>query len=276
MRFDYNELLRQKIYSLQQTLELEGVRFVIDSEQSFIKMKDLEPGVIYVITRDLQNDNSIGVDTQPVQILILSEQNSLEIAKSFFTDFAKKYNFEAISQTYVDSENVRRNIWIKQQYSDPVVLSNFNTMNYGYRSVLYVSTTLYIMYDVVDLKDLKIDNVAYRALTWDLAYNMTPNTQQLSNEYISKSVKSVSSMAITITLPVVESALITKVLAILDESDGASTDLTDTLSYGGNENFYFDFYLGSKHFVNKRMKLVSADIGTAIDNIPAIRLGFIK
>lgn len=276
MRFDYNELLRQKIYSLQRTLELNSVTFVIDSEQAFLKYKDLEPNTVYALTRDLQNDNSIGVDTQPVQVLVLSEQNSLDIVKSFFTEFAKKYNFEAVSQTYKDDQNVTHTIWVKQQYSDPVVLSNFNTVDYGYRSVLYIAVNLFIMYDVVDLKDLKIDGADYKALTWDMAYSMTPNTQQVSNEYISKSIKSVSSLAITITLPVVESALITKVLAILDESDTTSTDTGDTLSYGGNENFYFDFYLGSKHFENKKMKLVSADIGTAINNIPAIRLGFIK
>lgn len=276
MRFDYNELLRQKIYSLQRTLELNNVTFVIDSEQAFIKYKDLEPNTIYVLTRDLQNDNSIGVDTQPVQVLVLSEQNSLDVVKSFFTEFAKKYNFEAVSQNYTDDQNATHTIWVKQQYSDPVVLSNFNTVDYGYRSVLYIAVNLFIMYDVVDLRELKIDSQSYTVLTWDLVYNMTPNTQQLTTEYISKSVKSVSSMAITVTMPVVESPLITKVLSILDESDSSSTDLTDTLSYGGNENFYFDFYLGVKHFVNKKMKLVSVDIGTAVNNVPAIRLGFIK
>jgi len=283
MKLDYNELLREQLYALKNQYELlDDYEFIVDSEQSFIKKRDFQPNTIYVLTKTLTNDNSIGVDTQPIQILILSEQNSLDICKSFFSDFAKTYNFVVKSKRYdVDTSTTPetyKTMWVKQQYSDPVVLSNFNTISYGYRSVLYMSANLYIMYNVVDLHDLTIDGKGYTALTWDMAYTMTPNTQQTTetNEYISKSVKSVSSLAITITLPVVESSLITKVLSILDESDNTTTDTNDTLSYGGNENFYFSFYLGQKQFANKKLKLVSAIMGTAIDNVPVIRLGFLK
>ena len=144
---NYDDLLRSQIYALWERYPIDN-EFEVDSEQAFLKKKDLKPGTIYVLTRDLQNDNAPGVDTQPVQVLILSEQNSLEIAKGFFSQFAKEYNFHA--GTY-DGD------WVKQQYSDPVVLSNFNTVSYGYRTVLYMATNLYIMHDVVDLKSLTID-----------------------------------------------------------------------------------------------------------------------
>ena len=169
-------------------------------------------------------------------------------------------------------------IWVKQQYSDPVVLSNFNTFDYGYRSILYLSATIYVMYDVVDLRDLRIDNQTYDVLTFDISYTMTPNSQQVTgaNNFITKSVKTASSLAINITLPVVKSELITKVLEIVNETDTTTTDGTDSLSYGGNENFYFDFYLGDTHFYNKRFKLITLAYGSAINNIPAIRLGFMR
>ena len=283
MIYDYNETLRQQLHNLQNTLGLTEVSFEVDSEQAFIKNKDLDPNTIYVLTRNLQNDNSIGVDTQPVQILILTEQNSLDIANAFFTEFAKKYNFEASSSTYTEN-GVSHSIWVKQQYSDPVVLSNFNTVDYGYRSVLYMAANLYIMYDIADLNypnidgNIKIDSVAYKVLTFDLSYSMTPNTQQLSTagEYISKSIKSISTLAITITIPTVSSALITKVLAIMNETDTTTTDLSDSTSYGGNENFLFDFYIGTTHFESKKLKLTTAEFGAAVNNIPAIRLGFMK
>lgn len=282
MSWDYNNLLRQQICSLQQTLGLNDYKFEVASEQDFLKYKNLDPHTIYVLTKVLPNDNGIGVNTQPLNIYILSEQNSLEVCQAFFTQFARTYNFREYSEKYdIDTSvtpSTYKTIWVKQQYSDPVVMSNFNTVDYGYRSVLYMSVNLFIMDNVVDLHDLYIDGDEYRALTWDIAYSMTPNTQQITgeNEFISKSVKSISTLAITITLPVVESDLITKVLNIMDESDDESTDDGDTLSYGGNENFYFTFNLGKKSFQNKKMKLVSAELGTAIDNIPVIRLGFLK
>lgn len=274
MNFNYNELLREQLYRLQETLSLTDYDFEIESEQEFIKRKDLKPNTIYVLLKYLQNDIQIGVNTQPVQLLILTEQNSLDISKAFFSKFAIEYNFNTKSYKY-GNEGAYKYLYVKQQYTDPVVLSNFNTVDYGYRSVLYMSVNLYITDDVVDLHDLKIDSAEYKALTWDLSYSMTPNTQQTTetNNFISKSTKSVSSLAITLTLPVVQSALTNKVLSVLNETD---TQLTSELTYGGNEDFVFDFYLGSIHFENKSMKLVSCQFGTAIDNIPVIRLGFVK
>ena len=274
MTFNYIEKLRSQLYSLQQTLGISDYVFEVETEQDFIKRKDLTPNTIYILVKFLQNDLQWGADTQPVQILILSEQNSLDIAQAFFKQFAATYNFNTHSESYYEG-GVSKTLWVKQQYTDPVVLSNFNIVDYGYRSVLYLSATLYIMYNVVDLQTLKIDNNAVNVLTWNISYNMTPNTQQVtgSSEFISKSTKSVSSLAITITIPVVESALTEKVLKIINETDGQTAS---ELTYGGNEDFTFDFFLGSTHFENKTLKLISFTHDTAIDNIPAIRLGFIK
>lgn len=273
MKFDYNELLCQQLYSLQASQGLSDFKFEVDSEQAFLKKKDLDPKTIYVLTKDLQSDKSIGVDTQPVQLLVLTEQNSLDVAKAFFSKFAETYNFKAHFQS-VDGQTA----WIKQQYSDPVVLSNFNTIAAGYRSVMYISATLYIMYDVVDLHDLTIDGVEVQALSFDLAYNMTPNTQQLSKagEYIAISVKSASSLIVTLTIPVIDSDLTGKILDIVDEKDNEPSDGDDITTYGGNENFLFDFYLGSHHFEDKKLKLTAVEFGSAINNVPAFRLGFMK
>ena len=267
MNFDYNELLRKQLYTLQEKLGLSEYDFVVDSEQAFVKYDNLKENTIYVLTRKLQNDIQFGVDAQPVQILILSENNSLDVAKTFFGEFARTYNWQVYSN---------EDIWVKQQYTDPVVLSNFNTINFGYRTVLYISVQLYIMENVVDLKNLQIDDVKYTVLTRNLSYSMNPDTQSLnkSTEFISKSTKSVSTLSISIALPVVSNALTTKILNILNETDGPSAD--SGLLFGGNEDFTFDFYLGDIHFENKKMKLISCDMASAVNDIPAIRLGFMK
>ena len=280
MSFKYDELLREQLYRLKNEVGLNDYEFEVDTEQAFLKRKNLLPNTIYILTKELQNEISIGVNTQPVQLFILSEQDSLDVAKEFFSQFANKYNFKAIIQ----SENSKTR-WVKQQYAEPVVLSNFNVVDYGYRSVLYISVNLFIMENVIDLKDLYINNEKITTLTWDLAYSMTPNTQSVvvkdtvnnvvTGEYITKSVKSISTLAINITIPVVESNLTNKVLDIINEDDNTSNDTNDTYAYGGNENFHFSFYLGSKA-MSKTMKLVSAEFGTAIDQVPTIRLGFIK
>lgn len=274
MNFDYNQFLSDKIYALKGEYGLDAIDFVVDQEQAFMKHKDLEPNTVYVLTRMLQNDISIGIDTQPVQVLILSEQNSLESVMSFFSVFAKKYNFFTTTSTY-EEDGETHSVWTKQQYTDPVVLSNFNTVDYGYRSVLYMSVNLYIMKDVVDLRDLEIDGTEYKVLSFDMAYSMSPNTQQRSSEYISSSAKTVSTLSISITIPPIQCDLITKVLSIMNESDSTPSDAEDPTTVGGNENFDFDFVFGA-HFEHKKLKLISADFGATINNVPAIRLGFMK
>ena len=278
MKYNYNDLLREQLYNIQNRLGISNFDFVVDSEQAFLKNEDFQPNTIYVLTKELANENQIGVDTQPVQILILTEQDSLETADKIFTEYSKYYNWKVVMTSYTE-DDVTHSLWIKQQYTDPVVLSNFNTVDYGYRSVLYISANLYIMTDVVDLKNLKIDDENVQVLSFNLSYSMTPNTQQFqktTNDFISQSVKSVSNLALTITIPVVETNYILKVLKIMDENDTETTDNNDPLSFGGNENFYFDFYLGSYHFSNKKMKLILADFGTVINDVPAIKLGFAK
>lgn len=266
MRFNFNRVLREKLYALQAELGLSNFEFEVDSEQAFIKKKDLDPNVIYVLTRNLQNDNSIGVDTQPVQILILSEQNSLDISKALFSEFAKRYNFEAISENYTENEETH-NIWVKQQYSDPVVLSNFNTVDFGYRSVLYISATLYIMYDVVDVKSVTVDTKPYTPLNFNISYSMSTNTQQLPSKFIATSMKTVSTFAITMTVPPVKSDLITKVMKII---------AGNYEGFDGNNEFVISFDIGLGTLVEKHVKLISVQEVTAPNSVPGLQLGFLE
>lgn len=271
MEFNYNDVLREKIASLQKELGLSNFDFEIDYEQAFLKTKDMKPNTIYILTKNLQSDISIGVTTQPVQIFILSEQNSLDVCKALFQEFARRYNFQAISQTLGE-----HNIWVKQQYSDPVVLSNFNVVDYGYRSVLYISATLYIMYDVVDVKNVKVDNVDYIPLSFNFAYSMSTNTQQQANKYISTSKKTVSTFAITMTIPMVSSVLITKVMSIIDGT-------IDT--YDGDNGFVISFECGLTQVIggeilpkaiSKTVKMISAQLITAPNAVPSLQLGFLE
>lgn len=281
MKLNYNDILRRKLYILQDDLGLSHFTFDVCAEQEFIKPSEMDPNTIYVLTKNLTSDNSIGVVTQPVQILILSENDSLDVARLIFSEFAKRYNFEAISE--VDGTT---SIWVKQQYSDPVVLSNFNTVNYGYRSVLYISATLYIMENVIDVKNLEIDDEDIEALNFNISYSMSTNTQQLAEQFIANSVKTVSTFAISMSVPMLNTAFVRKVLNILNETDDTNNtnlDVSERIPYNGNNNFEFsfDFRIGDAEdayslTIEKDMKLVSAQVITAPNQVPSLQLGFMK
>jgi len=183
MDFNFENYLRQELHS---------DKIVVLSEQLFAKNGELDPDKIYVITKYGISSIEFGVETQPVQILILSEQNGLIEAKEIFDSFSVTHNWKPIND----------GVFIKQQYTSPAVMSNFNEAAYGYRSVLYISATLYIMNNISDVENLTINDVPIEPLSFDWSYQMTGNTQPVSSDVIASTVKSIATFQATLSIPV--------------------------------------------------------------------------
>lgn len=255
MNFNYKEYLINKLLDIQTDEGLSNFKFEVEEEQMFVKRKDYDEKTIYIVIKYLQDDKQIGATTQPIQMLILSEQNDLEVAKILFSKFATQNNWVS----FTDGTD-----YIKQQYTDPVILSNFNPVLYGYRSVMYMTANLTIIFNVIDIKDLKLNNTEeINAVNFSLSYNMNTNTQQLKTEQISKSVKNASSLGITMTLPFTVNGISSKFISILGEE---ST---------GNDDFDISFKLNGVT-IRKNYKLISAQLVTAINQVPSLQLGFMK
>ena len=81
MNFDYEGWLYNAIYQVITGLRYD-IKFKIAEEQMFVKDKDKQPDVLYIVYKQMTGPNSFGVATIPYNILIMSEQNQLEIAKN--------------------------------------------------------------------------------------------------------------------------------------------------------------------------------------------------
>lgn len=184
MSFNFENYLLQELHS---------DKVIVMPEQLFAKNGEYDPNKIYVITKYLTSSIEYGVETQPVQILVLSEQNGLQEAKELFDAFTLSHNWRA---------GTFDNTFVKQQYSSPVVMSNFNEAAYGYRSVLYVSATLFIMGEIADVEDLEINGVPIKPLTFNWSYQMTGNTQPQAGDQIASTVKNISTFQATLAIPV--------------------------------------------------------------------------
>ena len=116
--------------------ELNSDKIIVLNEQMFVKNGELDPNKIYVVIKYLTSSIEYGAETSPVQILVLSEQNGLKEAQQIFETYTQTHNWLSFKAN---------NTFVKQQYSSPVVMSNFQEAAYGYRSVLYISCTLYLL-----------------------------------------------------------------------------------------------------------------------------------
>ena len=263
MNYDYKYHLLQQLITLQTELGLSNFDFTIEEEQDFIKRKDYDPNTIYIVIKYLTDTKQVGASVQPVQLLILTEQNSLDVTKILFNNFSDSNNWHTYTYTYTDDSNNSHTIYIKQQYSAPVVLSNFNPVLDGYHSVVYVSATLFVMEDYADVTELTIGLETIEAIDFSVNYSMTTNTQQVATQNISSSVKNVSTVNISLTIPTIYAGLIENIRKTLG---GTNT---------GDEDYAISFKLGGTT-VSYNMKLISVNLVTAPNQVPSLKLGFIK
>jgi len=250
---EYKNWLLNRLTEIKQDLDFDKYSIEVFNEQDYAKEKSIKPKTITVILKFLQSFMVIAASTQPIQMLVVSEENSLSVANTIITKFCHTYNLTTIPDgtTYV-----------KHSYSTPVVLSNFNLIGVGLRSVLYINTTLYILEDVLDINTLKIDDNEVVFLSATAGYTMNGDTQPFDGGY-AITEKDFATFSMTIIVPCVKTDFTTKCLQIMN---GTST-------YKGNDVFAFDFSIGDLSFA-LNMKLKSCTFTTAKNNVPSLQLGF--
>lgn len=234
----------------------DGFTFEVCNEQAFVKMKSLKPNTVYVVIKYLSTTNTLQAVTQPIQITIMCEQNSLQASQIVFSKLVASHNFETI---------ITEGTYIKQDYREPVILSNFNEVAAGYRSVMYISATLFIMENLIDVSEFTIDDEDVKPINFNIAYTMTPNTQPIPPSKIATSVKSVASFSVSFSVPLTTDYAFLATIANIMKGETS-----------GNTDFKISFTLGSVEFEEVPMKLVSTQITTAINEIPSIQIGLIK
>lgn len=272
MSFVYENYLTQKLYVILNDFKntypdddvFQNMSIQISTEQAFFKEKSLKPETIYIIIKYLQSSIEFKQKTQPIQLFALSEANSLDHVKMILDKFSEDNNWRLESVTENNSTT-----YIKQQYSNPVVISNFNEVSYGYRSVVYVSGTLFYLPKVLDIKNVKITigNTVYdiEPLNFQINYSMTGNTQQIAGNNIAQTVKSVATVSISMTLPLYDVGYVTTISSIMN---GTTT---------GNTTFNIKYNLGESQTAESfDMKLISCSFTNAPNQIPGLQLGFMR
>lgn len=252
----YKNWLGSKILKIAKDLDFESYSFEIFNEVDYAKEKSIKPKTISIVIKLLPSTIIFSMKSQPIQMLVIAEENSLAVANSIFTTFAETYNFNVIpdGSTYV-----------KHQYSTPVVLSNFNLVGIGFRSVLYINTTLFILDSVMDLNNLVIDSNPIEAISATVGYTMSGDTQPYSSGH-ARTVKNFSTFVISLNVACVSNAFVDKVMNIMAQSTG----------YTGDETFAVSFDVGTgseKISFSETMKLTGATLTTAVNNTPSLQIG---
>lgn len=127
-----------------------GYPIEVVDEQLFNKIEKNIPGKIYIVIKFLEATLNFGQIVFPITIQAMSEQDKLDVCYTLLFEFANKYNLK-----WTDDKQ------IGQFYNAPYVLSNFNEVFEGFRSLLYVSGTFLITKNANYLTGYFINNPIY-------------------------------------------------------------------------------------------------------------------
>lgn len=261
--------LKNRLTEILYDLSLSDFTVEVYNERDFIK-PNFEYGIISLVVKHLTAEKVYAATTTPLQIMVMSEGNGLEVAQVMMSKFFQEYNwFEYKAGTTTT----------KMQYSNAVVLNNFNVVGVGVRSVLYVSATLYDLENIVDLVEftktvgtetitgkLFIDDEKLNYTAFQLNYVMSGDCQPFPSAQFAKTVKTVQTLNVVVTIPCVSGTFVNNVFLLM------GTDTTTSPIITGNRRFVISFKISGTTF-NLSMIINAIAFVTAPDGAPNLQVG---
>lgn len=196
--------------------------FTITSELQFVKDKKFRnelknnPNAIFIVVKFFKATLNFGQVLQPITINALGEMNKLDVCKEILTRYAETYNL------YLTPDNQ-----IREYFTSPEVLSNFNEIGTGYRSLIELDGTFQISENAINPKLLYLEKtevvngvstpvwVDVPVITFSPNFSVQLDTQAFANiTDITKSASKVGTLTFNFTIYLVSSALVNKVLDI--------------------------------------------------------------
>lgn len=236
-----------------------------DFEKTRGKLKS-DASTINVIVHWLPASISYDVISRPIQITAWSEGNSINECFDVLRDFATENNY------YYQVEKVKNKInTFKHIYSSPAVLDGFQNQGVYTRAEFVISATLVEIDNVADVSctlngetlsgQILIDGVAYKLLTFSLAYTAGSNTVMAQNSELASSTQSNASIALTIGIPCTANAFVNKV----------TSQMAGDIS--GNTKYSVSFSVGEQVFSLPTMIVSTVSYNTSPEDVPAIAVG---
>ena len=149
--------------------------FEIVNEQYYVPDEEREPNNIFVVIKFSAAEIYYGQIVMPLTIQVVSEQNGLIAAQRLLLEYAQIFNLNIL---------MRDNKTIYQNYTTPNVISNFEVVYEGFRSVLIMSG-VFLLSNNINMITLKYYDGDYAALSFPEYVSETlPGTKNLGYIYV--------------------------------------------------------------------------------------------
>lgn len=238
-------------------------KIVLSNEQQFVKERHQEHNYIFLVVKFLEGTKDNGQLQQPILINAIGENNAVDVCQRLLHEYSQTYS---VSYPAVDMDE----FVIKQSYSTPMVMQNFNNVNDGYRSLFYMSGTFFVSSNVNLIKKISWlndenieEDIPFINASLHYAAQIDPRSQYGSNDF-NKSTALIRTLSLNVSIYNTTSNFNKKVLSVMFGGSSVDTTFTFTITYK-DEN------IGAKVVT---MRLVNADDVQQLRAFPVRSLSF--
>lgn len=183
---DFKAYLQEQLDSLYETASTgespifeTGYKFQVVEEASFANPDETAKTII-VVVKYLTGIIMSSSIAYPVQFMVYAEANGIEVARYILDTFATTKNMTAF---------IRNFKYYKQTYSTTVVMSQFNPGPDGFRGMLYLSGTLVVTENILDIAYIKVMGKKITTNSVTISYNAQPDNQRVEGQEINTTLK---------------------------------------------------------------------------------------
>lgn len=212
---------------------------ILSNEQQYIKNEDRNPKSIYIVVKFAPGSLNYGQMLFPISFNVLGEGNKLEVAQRLLLDYAQTYNLGEEEKWNEGADSYVA----KQVYTQPQVMSNFNTFSNEFRSLFYMTGTFLIgknsmpIVGVEYFKELPTttpatgEEIGFITTAWDFAIQLDSQAFY-GTDSITKSKSKIGTLTFSMTIYATNSDLCKKIRGIAFKN-------TTNAPKGIKETFYF-------------------------------------
>lgn len=257
---NYKTIMENNLATVLSELGLTGTyNCVVDNEQQFLThintADDLVEHTIYFVIKELGGSAIFNTQVLPSTLIVLSEQNSLSVAKQVIYKYIELFNLSTFTQGFSS---------IKFILDTPTATANFYNFGAGTRSIFKCDVVFIISQNILDMASAKIDGETLDIITLAFDSENKSDTMPLYNDYVATSVMDYSSNSLQITIPMQQCSLLNKCLEIANGTHSPNTIFNIAIAFNNGLKVEGVYYY------------VKMQLGIAIGELPAVSLTFTR
>lgn len=259
---------------------------ILSNEQQYVKNKNREPNTIYIVVKFMNATVTYGQTVLPININALGEENHIEVCQRLLLEFAQTFTLSDEITIPSSESGDGSNYIIKQVWNAPQIMSNFNSVYKGFRSLFYMSGTFLLGKDSLPITNITYyteenndsevgQTIEFINASWEFTIQLDSQAFYQTNSR-TKSASKIGTLGLSILMYFANNTLCNKLLGIAFDKKEITTENGDIITNEGvHETFYLSLTFANGVTINKmRLKIASAHSIQNLGEFPMITLSF--